>query len=269
VGALRILVSNDDGIGAPGIQALALALADCHEVYVVAPDRERSATGHALTLHRPLRAEHYELGDKIRAAWAVSGTPSDCIKLALGTLLEAPPDLVVSGINRGPNLGTDVLYSGTVSAALEAVINGVPAVAFSLTDFVDAGYEPCAAFARELVAQLPIENLPEQCLLNVNFPFLEAGGAYHGVRVTRLGRRKYRDRFEHRTDLRGRTFYWLAGEAEEQGEHPASDVVAIQEGYVTITPIQYDMTRYTLLDTVREWNVQLQSQATAQQPGAT
>ena len=257
---MRILVSNDDGIKAPGIAALALALAEDHDVYVLAPDRERSATGHALTLHRPLRVEPYDLGGHVKGAWAVSGTPSDCVKLALGAIMPAPPDLVCSGINRGPNLGTDVLYSGTVSAALEGVINGAPAIAFSLATFSDQGYERAAAFARNLVRQLAGRTLPAKFLLNVNCPPLQGDG-YNGVKITKLGVRKYKDHFEHRTDPRGRTHYWLAGEASEEGEDHDSDVVAVRDNYVSVTPIQYDMTHYPMLDPIRQWGLQLESPA--------
>ncbi|MEB3223986.1 MAG: 5'/3'-nucleotidase SurE [Candidatus Sericytochromatia bacterium] len=249
---MRILVSNDDGITAPGIRALAAALAEDHEVLVVAPDRERSATGHALTLHRPLRAEPYEPWGRVAGAWAISGTPSDCVKLALGALLDGPPDLVCSGINRGPNLGTDVLYSGTVSAALEAVINDVPAVAFSLATFSDVGYDRAAAFAHHLVGQLAGRPLPPKFLLNVNLPPVQ-GDAYAGVRVTRLGVRRYLDTFEHRKDPLGRTFYWLAGEAQELGEAADSDVVAVRDNHVSITPIQYDLTHTGAMAGLQGW----------------
>lgn len=255
---MRILVSNDDGIGAPGIGNLARALATEHEVYVVAPDRERSAMGHALTLHRPLRAEPYDMGGGVAGAWATSGTPSDCVKLAIGALLDQQPDMIVSGINRGPNLGADVLYSGTVSAALEGCINGFPAVAFSLASFSDLGYERAAEFARSLVSQLAGRTLPPKFLLNVNLPALEGEG-YKGVKVTKLGIRRYQDVFEKRTDPRGRTFYWLAGEAIETGEDADSDVVAVRSNYVSITPIQYDLTHYPMLDPLKNWNIQLQS----------
>lgn len=260
---MRILVSNDDGIKAPGIAALARALAEDNDVYVLAPDRERSATGHALTLHRPLRAEAYDLGGHVKGAWAISGTPSDCVKLALGAIMPAPPDLVCSGINRGPNLGTDVLYSGTVSAALEGVINGAPAVAFSLATFSDQGYERAAAFAASLVRQLGTRTLPPKFLLNVNCPALQ-GDAYAGVKVTKLGVRKYKDVFEHRTDPRGRTHYWLAGEASEEGEDHDSDVVAVRDNYVSVTPIQYDMTHYPMIEPIRQWDLLLDASPATQ-----
>jgi 5'-nucleotidase len=255
---MRILVSNDDGIGAPGIKALAHALAAEHEVYVVAPDRERSAMGHALTLHRPLRAETHDLGGGVAGAWATSGTPSDCVKLAIGALLPAKPDIVVSGINRGPNLGADVLYSGTVSAAMEGAINGFPAVAFSLATFSDEGYERGADFALHLLRQIEGRALPPKFLLNVNVPALE-GECYKGVKVTKLGIRRYEDVFEKRTDPRGRTFYWLAGEAVETGEDADSDVVAVRSNYVSITPIQYDMTHYPMLEPLKGWDLRVKA----------
>lgn len=258
---MRIMVANDDGITAPGIRALAVALAKEHEVHVLAPDRERSATGHALTLHRPLTAEPHDLDPALASAWAITGTPSDCVKLAVGAILREPPDLVVSGINRGPNLGADVLYSGTVSAAMEGVINGLPAVAFSLATFSDRGYEQAADFAVSLVRQLAGRTLPPKFLLNVNVPAQE-GEPYAGVRVTKLGVRKYKDVFEHRQDPRGRTFYWLAGEAIEEGEDPDSDVVAVRSNYVSITPIQYDLTYYPMLEPIKGWNLQVDAAPT-------
>lgn len=259
---MRILISNDDGISAPGIAALAQALATENDVYVVAPDRERSATGHALTLHKPLRAESYDLGGGVKGAWAVTGTPSDCVKLALGAVLPQPPELIVSGINRGPNLGNDVLYSGTVSAALEGAINGYPAIAFSLATFSDVGYERAAEFAVNLVRQIRTRPLPPKFLLNVNLPALQGEG-YRGVKITKLGVRKYQDIFEERPDPRGRTHYWLAGEALEEGEDADSDVVAVRSNYVSITPIQYDLTHYPMLDPIKQWNLQVESPSRA------
>jgi 5'-nucleotidase len=256
---MRILISNDDGITAPGIEHLTRSLATEHEVYVVAPDRERSATGHALTLHRPLRAEAHPLGLGETGAWATSGTPSDCVKLAIGALMPEQPDIVVSGINRGPNLGTDVLYSGTVSAALEGCINGFPAVAFSLATFSDIGYERAADFALHLLRQLQGRTLPPKFLLNVNLPALEGEG-YQGVKVTKLGIRRYQDVFEKRTDPRGRTHYWLAGEAVETGEDADSDVVAVRSNHVSITPIQYDLTHYPMMSPVKQWDLQLKAE---------
>lgn len=249
---MRILVSNDDGIFAPGIKALAESLAREHEVYVVAPDRERSATGHALTLHKPLRAEEVTLFEGVAGSWQVNGTPSDCVKLAFGALLDTAPQLVVSGINRGPNLGTDVIYSGTVSAALEGAILGAPAVAFSLASFDDLHYATAAHFALEVAEKVREQHMPSRTLLNINVPSLAPEGL-QGVRVTKLGIRKYNDVFEPRVDMRGKTYYWLAGEPDEQEEHPDTDVMAVRSGQISITPIHIDLTLYPLLDEVERW----------------
>lgn len=257
---MRILVSNDDGIFAPGIKALAESLAQHHQVYVVAPDRERSAAGHALTLHKPLRAEEVSLFQGVMGSWEVNGTPSDCVKLAFGALLAEPPDLVVSGINRGPNLGTDVIYSGTVSAALEGAILGSPAVAFSLASFDDLHYQTAATFALQAADKLASQHMPSRTLLNINIPSVPLPDV-KGVRVTKLGIRKYNDVFEPRVDMRGKTYYWLAGEPDEQEEHPDTDVMAIRSHCISITPIHIDLTLYPLLDEVERWGWQLEDRA--------
>ncbi|XHX79589.1 MAG: 5'/3'-nucleotidase SurE [Stenomitos frigidus ULC029] len=259
---MKLLISNDDGIYALGIRALANSLAEAgHDVTVVCPDRERSATGHGLTLHQPIRAEIVEsIFHPSVKAWACSGTPSDCVKLALWALLDHPPDLVLSGINHGSNLGTDVLYSGTVSAAMEGVIEGIPSIAFSLTSFSSSDFQPAAAFAQSLVAQLAKQPLPELLLLNVNVPAV-AAAAIEGVKVTRQGIRRYVDVFEKRLDPRGKTYYWLAGELLEEVEEVSSlselaptDVQAIRDNYITITPLQYNLTAATGLASLKNWN---------------
>lgn len=247
---MRLLVSNDDGIFALGVRSLAdeLAMAG-HEVVVVCPDRERSATGHGLTMHHPIRAEEVEsVFHPTVKAWACSGTPADCVKLALWALLDSPPDLVLSGINHGSNLGTDVLYSGTVSAAMEGVIEGIPGIAFSLASYTGQEFRPAAAFARSLVAQLAKQPLPELLLLNVNVPSVESE-AIAGVVLTRQGVRRYVDVFDKRLDPRGKTYYWLSGEVLEDVTEPAdaathipTDVQAIRNNCITITPLQYNLT---------------------------
>lgn len=246
---MRLLISNDDGISALGIRSLANQLAKAgHEVSVVCPDRERSATGHGLTLHQPIRAEAVEsLFHPDVKAWACSGTPADCVKLALWALLEDKPDLVLSGINHGSNLGTDVLYSGTVSAAMEGVVEGIPSIAFSLTSFSSSDFGPAATFAQSLIAQLEKHSLPE-ILLNVNVPAV-AAEEIAGVAITRQGIRRYIDVFEKRIDPRGKTYYWLAGELLEEVQEPGylndqapTDVQAIRKNYITITPLQYNLT---------------------------
>ncbi|NJM57798.1 MAG: 5'/3'-nucleotidase SurE [Synechococcales cyanobacterium RU_4_20] len=250
---MRLLISNDDGIFALGIQTLANTLAAAgHEITVVCPDGERSATGHGLTLHDPLRAEQVSsiFAEGVEA-WACSGTPADCVKLALGAILPQPPDFVVSGINHGPNLGTDVLYSGTVSAAMEGTIEGIPSVALSLASYKSRQFQVAADFAVSLLAQLKEQPAPEGVLLNVNIPDVERG-AIAGVQLTRQGVRRYHDIFERRVDPRGKTYFWLAGEVLEdvdsfnppQPELPPTDVQSIHRNWITITPLQFDWTSY-------------------------
>jgi 5'-nucleotidase len=261
---MKLLVSNDDGIYALGIRTLANCLAQAgHQVTVVCPDRERSATGHGLTLHQPIRAEIVEsVFHPTVKAWACSGTPSDCVKLALWALLESPPDLVLSGINQGSNLGTDVLYSGTVSAAMEGVIEGIPSVALSLTSFSSKDFQPAATFAQSLVAQLAEKPLPELMLLNVNIPAVK-WEEIAGVAITRQGVRRYVDVFEKRVDPRGKTYYWLSGELLEEVEpekgmhlprNLPTDVQAIRENYITITPLQYNLTYAAGLNQLLKWD---------------
>jgi 5'-nucleotidase len=258
---MRLLISNDDGIFALGIRCLANCLAEAgHEVSVVCPDRERSATGHGLTLHQPIRADRVEsVFHPSVKAWACSGTPSDCVKLALWALLDHKPDLVLSGINHGSNLGTDVLYSGTVSAAMEGMIEGIPAIAFSLTSFSSSEFGPAATFACSMIARLEQQPISEAFLFNVNVPAVETA-AIAGVTITRQGIRRYVDVFEKRIDPRGKTYYWLAGEvleeveeASELGKNIPTDVQAIRNNYITITPLQYNLTAMRNLGMIQDW----------------
>ncbi len=268
---MKLLISNDDGIFAPGIRTLADTLAaKGHEVSVVCPDRERSATGHGITMHRPIRAEQVTsvYHERIQA-WACSGTPADCVKLALDALLDTAPDCVISGINHGANLGNDVLYSGTVSAAMEGLLEGIPSLALSLASFSHSDFQPAADYACQLVPKLAQLDLP--LLLNVNIPAI-AKTQMQGVTMARLGVRRYRDLFEKRIDPRGKTYYWLAGEVLEESSHDiphslpnslssaqnmdfmtryTTDVRAIKSGYITITPLHYDLTAYGDLDTLQ------------------
>jgi 5'-nucleotidase len=261
---MRILIGNDDGIYALGLRSLANGLAaDGHEVTVVCPDRERSATGHGLTLHQPIRAEIVEsVFESSVKAWACSGTPSDCIKLALFALLDEPPDLVLSGINHGPNLGTDILYSGTVAAAMEGAIENIPSIAFSLANYTSREFEGGVNFARSLVKRVEKEPLPKSMLLNVNVPAVKEW-EIAGVAIARQGVRRYIDIFEKRADPRGKTYYWLAGElleeeleeigkAGDKNDFP-TDVQAIRNNYITITPLQYNLTYGMGLEDLRQW----------------
>jgi 5'-nucleotidase len=260
---MKLLVGNDDGVSAPGIRALANALAAAgHEVTVVCPDRERSATGHGLTMHQPLRAEPvHGLFHPTVKAWACSGLPADCIKLGLDALLDGLPDLLLSGINQGSNLGTDVLYSGTVSGAMEGAIAEVTSIALSLTSFTHADFQPAADYAVSLVEQLGVHPLPEPMLLNVNVPALPAADIV-GVKTTRQGLRRYHDLFEKRLDPRGKTYYWLAGEVIEDVETPViypqdegllTDIEAIAQGFISVTPLQYNLTYYRRIEQIQSW----------------
>ena len=236
---MRILVTNDDGVFSEGLKCLAQAMAEIAEVVVVAPDREQSASGHSLTLHRPLRLR------RLREHWySVDGTPTDCVNMAVqGVLKEAPPDLVVSGINYGVNMGDDVTYSGTVSAAFEANMHQLPAVAFSQEVAEGFDFGRCASFAREMVEVLTRDDLPEDLLLNVNFPAAEC----RGIRWTRLGKRYYQQSIVEKTDPMGRKYYWIAGSPRWENQS-GTDHEAVTEGYASVTPLHLDLTDYRSLE---------------------
>lgn len=256
---MLILVTNDDGINAPGIWALASAIAELGRVMIVAPSEEQSGTGHSITVHRPLRVERIESSSGIDT-YVVNGTPADCVKLGMEGISEERPSIVISGINRGPNLGTDVLYSGTVSAAVEGAIMGALAMAVSVNlDHNHTGefdYTPSASIAKYLVERFSREGLPKDTLLNVNVPAVPEGDI-KGVKCTRLGTRRYRDVFDKRVDPRGRAYYWMAGDVVDLDDDPTTDTATIKNGYVSITPIQYDLTEYGMLDEMSQWQFDL------------
>lgn len=260
---MNILLTNDDGIHAEGIQILAETLLqnESLKVFIVAPDHERSATGHAITMHRPLRAEETRFfHNSSLKGWSVNGTPADCVKLAVEYLLPDKPDLVVSGINRGANLGTDVLYSGTVSAAIEAVILGIPGLAVSLTEREKPDFRFSANFILRMIGKLCKNNhLPQNTLLNVNIPG-KTRSEIKGIAVTRLGVRVYHNAFQKRVDPRGNSYYWLAGELLDNldpEEEADTDVFAIQNSNISITPIQFNLTNFQLMDKLKEidWGI--------------
>jgi 5'-nucleotidase len=235
----RILVTNDDGIFSEGIKLLAKALGEVGEVTVVAPDREQSATGHALTLHHPLRIRTLEEG-----WYSVDGTPTDCVNLAVMSLMaDEPPDLVCSGINFGSNLGDDVTYSGTVSATFEGSLLGIPSVAFSQQIGDEFSFEPGARAAGRFIAELLAEALPPDLLLNVNFPT----GEIRGIELTRLGKRRYSQSVVEKVDPRGRKYYWIHGDPEWEKEE-GTDFFAIHQHKVSVTPLHLDLTDYRGLD---------------------
>jgi 5'-nucleotidase len=255
---LRLLLSNDDGVFAPGLFALKVALETAgHQVTVCAPDRPRSASGHSITLHKPLRLKQVPLSDG-SLAWAASGTPADCVALGLLDILSTDTvDLVVSGINHGPNLGWDVTYSGTVSAAMEAVISGVPAIAVSVASYEEnIHWDGAANFvARTLVPEAARHGLPPATLLNVNAPDLPES-ELKGVRVTTQGDRQYVDRLEKRIDPVGRPYYWLKGKLHDKESPAGSDTRAVGEGYISVTPIQLDLTAHAFLRDLRDWDIE-------------
>lgn len=253
---MLVLLTNDDGIYAPGLRTLREVWEkeeDC-EVYVVAPAEERSASGHAITIFRPLMVEEVVFPGSLVKGWSVGGTPADAVKLGVGALLPRRPDLVISGVNRGPNLGSDLFYSGTVSAAIEGTILGVPSLAVSLASYEDGDYGVAARFALRLAREVLRRGWPPGVLLNVNVPPLEPH-EIAGVAVTRMGVRHYRNLFDRRVDPRGRVYYWLAGEAEDGDEPEDSDVMALKQNLISVTPVHLDLTHYDAMRGMREWNL--------------
>jgi len=232
-----ILISNDDGIRSEGIKSLAAAMRRLGTVYVVAPDRERSAAGHSLTLHRPLRIE--DLG---RRTYAVDGTPTDCVSIAVNGILPIRPDIVVSGINRGANLGEDVTYSGTVSVAMEAMLMGIPSFAISLAGRDNYDFRASAAFAVRLARHILRKGLPKDTLLNVNCPAVEK---IKGHRITRQGKRFFSDNIVEKLDPRGRKYYWIGGDMLRWEGGEDTDFHAVSKGYISITPLHLDLTNYS------------------------
>ncbi len=244
-----LLVTNDDGVHAAGLAALAEALDPLGEVWVLAPEREQSACGHALTLHRPLRPQR--LADR---RFAVNGTPSDCVNLGVLGFLPERPALVAAGVNHGSNLGDDVTYSGTVSAAMEGTLLGVPSIAVSL---VDGGELATAAqVARLLAMRVLVEGLPPKTLLNVNVP----AGAPQGIRFTRLGHRVYSEKIVQQEDPRGRTHYWLGAGPPEWEALEGTDMGAVHEGFVAVTPLHMDLTNHRGLALMADWPAALAGQ---------
>lgn len=246
---MLILLTNDDGIHSAGLQALAEHLQSLGRVVVVAPDRERSAVGHALTLHSPLRAEEIT-----KDHWAVSGTPTDAVILGICTLLKEKPDLVISGINKGGNLGDDLTYSGTVAAAMEATLMGVPAIAMSLAaksfkyeDFADA-----AGIAKQLAATVIEHGLPADTFINVNVPDRKP----LGIRLTRQGKRVYEDAVVEKCDPRGRCYYWIGAGKFGFQDLEGTDFNAVHNGYVSVTPLHLDLTNYAAMDRLRQWQLE-------------
>ena len=248
---MKILLSNDDGILANGIHALMESLSNAgHDVYVVAPDRERSAAGHSLTLQTPLRVEEVDAKYGAKRCWITTGTPGDCVKLAIKAILseDEQPDLVISGINHGPNLGADILYSGTVSCAMEGAMMGYPSIATSLASMQTnvEDFKVTASIITEMISRLKNYKIPPRTILNVNVPGLEREDIA-GIVVTELGSRMFTDEYEKRIDPRGKVYYWMAGELITEPDDANTDISAVRNNLVSVTPITYDMTRLNIM----------------------
>jgi 5'-nucleotidase len=253
---MRILVTNDDGINSLGLHALVRELEGEAETFVVAPEHERSATGHAITLHKPLRAVPTILPESDVKAWATNGTPADCVALGVLGLLPGRPDVVISGINVGPNLGRDLTYSGTVSGAMEGTIFRIPSLAVSVGAFRDTIFEVAAGFAMRLVRQVVERGLPEDTLLNVNVPNLPKD-QIKGVKITRQGEKRYISTLDKRTDPRGRPYYWLTGAPAPQQDAEGTDSWALALGYISVTPIRLNMTDPDALEALAGWSLEI------------
>ena len=251
---MRILISNDDGIHAEGLYALKVALDPLGEVVVVAPERPRSASGHAITLHKPVRIEQMAFADG-SIGWACSGTPTDCVTLGVDVVMKGDVDLVFSGINDGPNLGWDLTYSGTVAAAMEGAMLGVPSVAISVAETTaHIDYAPAAAFAARLALAIQKNGLADGLLLNVNVPALPVE-SIKGVAITHQGKRQYIDRIHERVDPWGRKYYWIHGTLKDNGVDLGSDVHQVFEGNISVTPVHLDLTAATQIETLLSWKL--------------
>lgn len=256
---MHILLTNDDGVFAPGLLALAQSLRQIGDLTVVAPDRNWSASGHVKTMHRPLRVSETNLQDGTPAL-STDGAPSDCVALTLLGLIDNEIDIVVSGINPLPNLGHDVTYSGTVTAAMEATLSGLPGIAVSLnsnrTHTKPLDYEPAAQVAASIVQQINSIGLPNGTLLNVNVPYLQID-EMRGIAITRQGQRVYRDALVEREDPRGRKYYWIGGDIPTGVAEEGTDFWALSEGMVSITPLMMDLTDRNLLTAMEAWELKL------------
>lgn len=251
-----ILVTNDDGITAPGIRALIDVMLLLGDVVVVAPDSAQSGMGHAITINDTLYLEEFRFRESdSHKEYACSGTPADCVKMATQEVLGRKPDLCVSGINHGTNSSINVLYSGTMSAAIEAAVEGVPAIGFSLCDFSkNANFEPAKKYIKTIVNQVLQQGLPSNVVLNVNIPKLDEG-QIKGVKVCRQANARWVEKFDKRTNPLGKNYYWLTGTFVNQDEGQDTDEWALNKGYISIVPVQFDLTAYTFMETLNSWDL--------------
>ena len=251
--SFHVLISNDDGIDAPGIFALVLEMKKIASVTVVAPDRQQSAVGHAITMNYPLRTVPVRKNGEF-FGYAVDGTPADAVKLGVRFLLKEKPDLLMSGINHGSNTAINILYSGTVSAATEGTVLGIPSIAVSLTTHDQADFSYAAKFAARLAGRVVAEGLPQGTLLNVNVPAVPEE-KISGVRVTRQGNSSWEDTFDVRRDPAGREYFWLTGSMAIRDTDPETDQIAVRENFISVTPIHYELTDLTQLERMKHWSL--------------
>ena len=249
-----ILVTNDDGVTAPGIRALIEVAKEFGEVYVVAPDSPQSGMGHAVTINSTLFCDEIEVDAEVKE-YGCSGTPVDCVKLAVSQILPRKPDLCISGINHGSNSSVNVIYSGTMSAAVEAGIEGIPAVGFSLCDFsYNADFKAGEKFVKTIIAQVLEHKLPKGVVLNVNIPKLKEE-EIKGIKVCRQADAKWEEKFDRREDPRGRKYYWMSGEFKNLDKGEDTDERALAEGYISVVPVRYDLTAHHFLTDLRNWEL--------------
>jgi 5'-nucleotidase len=248
-----ILITNDDGITAPGIRALVEAVKDMGQVVVVAPDSPQSGMGHAITIGSPLRLHKVDVFEGVES-WQCSGTPADCVKLARDKVLHAKPDICLSGINHGANHSINVIYSGTMSAAMEAAIEGIPSIGFSSLDYsFEADFTLAQTVVREVTRRMLAQKMPEHFLLNVNIPKVAAAD-FKGIRICRQAYAKWEEDFDHRIDPRGKDYYWMVGKFRNMDEHPGTDVDALKAGFASVVPVRIDFTDYQTKDWLEaEW----------------
>ncbi|MBY8962779.1 5'/3'-nucleotidase SurE [Flavobacterium sp. D11R37] len=250
-----ILVTNDDGISAPGIRALISVMKTIGDVVVVAPDSPQSATGHAITINNTLFINKVNIDPDVEQEYSCSGTPVDSVKFAVHEILKRKPDLCVSGVNHGSNSSINVIYSGTLSAAVEAGIEGIPAIGFSLLDYEwNADFEPTKSFIRKIALQVLENGLPDGVILNVNFPKLKEK-EIKGIKVCRQAKAIWEERFDKRTNPQGRDYYWLTGEFVTLEDGNDTDEWALANGYVSLVPVQFDLTAYHAMQQLNTWKL--------------
>jgi 5'-nucleotidase len=250
-----ILVTNDDGITAPGIRALIEVMKEIGEVVVVAPDSPQSATGHAITINNTLYINKIDIDPDIETEYSCSGTPVDCVKFAVNEILKRKPDLCVSGVNHGSNSSINVIYSGTMSAAVEAGIEGIPAIGFSLLDYSwEADFEPIKPFIKKIALEVLGNGLPEGVILNVNFPKLKEQDI-KGIKVCRQAKAMWMEKFDKRKNPQGRDYYWLTGKFVNMDNGEDTDEWALANGFISLVPVQFDLTAHHAMQTLNGWKL--------------